>query len=115
MFGCWMERCERFRVVFEAWKTEAEGKERRYLALYSHSRILSFFASFFFLIRIPGWKNLTTVDKAIHINARERALGGMLMRLSGSVRQQGEMREGRQQKTLKKYFYVLLYALVRID
>lgn len=52
---------------FEASSTRKKAgaeKERRYLALYSHSRI--------FILRIPGWKNLTTVDKAIHINARKQ-------------------------------------------
>lgn len=46
--------------------------ERRYLAL------LFAFKDFFFvfLIRIPGWKNLTTVDKAIHINAPRESVQG---------------------------------------
>jgi hypothetical protein len=30
---------------------------------------------FFGLFVSPGWKNLTTVDKAIHINAEKRRMG----------------------------------------
>lgn len=64
---------------------------------------------FAFLIRIPGWKNLTTVDKAIHINANERR------NKKKERKRERESSWGGSEETLKKYFYVLLYALVRID
>lgn len=59
-------------VVFEAEEKNSEAKKKKiFLALTRIQGFLfsSLFFSFFF-IRIPGWKNLTTVDKAIHINAK---------------------------------------------
>lgn len=94
------------RAIAGLFLKRAAKKKRRQKRKKISSALFAFKDSFSSLsyIRIPGWKNLTTVDKAIHINARERALGVRGLAARRVVT-----------KNLKKVFYVLLYALVRID